>query len=110
MGSISADGGKGGDVYGGGTGGQGGKGGHVSMINLGIMNLARIIQNNETNIIVQKFDEVIDEIEREQTLNSQQKSHIKMILGNLKSVFISAEPIARPYIVKALESLALSGT
>jgi len=106
--NISADGGKGGDGHDGGIGGKGGQGGKVHVIANQITELTTLIdtiQNNPT-IIIQKFDKIITEIENDDALNPEQKSNIKTILESIKTILISAEPYAKPFITKALEALA----
>jgi len=108
--NISADGGKGGDGYNGGFGGQGGQGGAVRVIAGQINELAilvNVIQNNPT-IIIQKFDEVIKQVENDKTLKAEQKSRTKFILESLRNILTTAEPYARPFISKALEALSAS--
>lgn len=106
--NISADGGKGGDGHNGGIGGQGGQGGRVHIIANQITELATlvsVVQNNPI-IIIQKFDEVIRQVENDATLKPEQKSRTKTVLESIKNALISAEPYARPFISKALEALA----
>lgn len=107
MAHISADGGKGGDSYGEGQGGQGGKGGQVHMINLGIMNLENIINSSTSStIIIQRFNEIMDQVEKDGNLSKEQKSKTRERLETLRDVFVKAEEYARPFIVQALSLLA----
>jgi len=107
--NVSATGGKGGEGYSGGVEGRGGDAGvHVIAGKITeLSTLVNIIQNNPT-LIVQKFDTVINEIENDKTLTSEQKLKTKSTLETIKNAFTTAEPYARPFIVKALESLALA--
>ena len=60
------------------------------------------IGNNETNINIQDIDKLIIAIEADSSLDSAKKLNIKTALTTLKNFCVSAEPYARPYILKAL--------
>jgi len=63
------------------------------------------IGNKETNINIQSFDQIINKIEKDSSLDLNEKTNLKSIITNLKDLWINAEPYARPYILQTLQAL-----
>ncbi len=101
--NVQANGGHG---FNGGRGGDGGKVHIVAGQIIEIEHLENVITQNNSTRINQDFEQVLKEIEADTTLQPAQKSKVRETLETLKTVFVAAEPYARPFVAEFLRKLS----